>query len=198
MSFVITIGRQYGSGGRFIARKLAEMLNIGFYDNALLTKAAEGSGMSKAILDTYDERKDGFFSGIIPTSFGNDMSIGQKVFLAQFEAIKSIADKESCVIVGRCADYVLRENPNVVNIFITCPLDKRVERSIKFYGVDEKKARDTIVKMDKKRASYYNFYSDKKWGRADSYNLIVDSSIGIDETCEIIKKYVELKLNIKL
>ena len=122
----------------------------------------------------------------------------QSIFQAQCEIIKSLAEKSNCVIVGRCADYVLREHPNVVNVFITCPLEKRVERAVKFYGLDEKKARDTIIKMDKKRSSYYNFYSDKKWGRADSYNLIVDSSVGIDETCEIIKKYVELKLNIKL
>lgn len=198
MTFVITIGRQYGSGGRFIAKKLAEMLNIPFYDNELLTKAAEQSGMSKGVLDNYDERKDGFFSGIVPSSFGADISIGQKVFLAQFEAIRSLAEKESCVIVGRCADYVLREMPNVLNVFITAPLEKRVERGVKYYGLDEKKAKDIIVKMDKKRASYYNFYSDKKWGKADSYNLTIDSSIGIDECCEIIKLALEKKLKKKL
>lgn len=198
MSFVITIGRQYGSGGRFIARKLAEMLNVNFYDNELLTTAATQSGMSKTILDNYDEKKDGFFSGVVPSTFGADMSLSQKVFLAQFEAIKMIADRESCVIVGRCADYVLRENKNVVNVFITAPIEDRVKRAVKYYNLDEKKAKDTIIKMDKKRASYYNFYSDKKWGKADSYNLTIDSNIGIDEACEVIKSYVEKKLKLNI
>lgn len=198
MSFVITIGRQYGSGGRFIARKLAEMLNVNFYDNELLTTAATQSGMSKTILDNYDEKKDGFFSGVVPSTFGADMSLSQKVFLAQFEAIKMIADRESCVIVGRCADYVLRENKNVVNVFITAPIEDRVNRAVKYYNLDEKKAKETIIKMDKKRASYYNFYSDKKWGKADSYNLTIDSNIGIDEACEVIKSYVEKKLKLNI
>lgn len=198
MSFVITIGRQYGSGGRFIAKKLAEMLNVNFYDNELLTTAATQSGMSKTILDNYDEKKDGFFSGVVPSTFGADMSLSQKVFLAQFEAIKMIADRESCVIVGRCADYVLRENKNVVNVFITAPIEDRVKRAVKYYNLDEKKAKETIIKMDKKRASYYNFYSDKKWGKADSYNLTIDSNIGIDEACEVIKSYVEKKLKLNI
>lgn len=198
MSFVITIGRQYGSGGRFIGRKLAEMLNVNFYDNELLSTAATQSGMSKTVLDNYDEKKDGFFSGVVPSTFGADMSLSQKVFLAQFEAIKMIADRESCVIVGRCADYVLRENKNVVNVFITAPLEDRVKRAVKYYNLDEKKAKETIIKMDKKRASYYNFYSDKKWGKADSYNLTIDSNIGIDEACEVIKAYVEKKLKLNI
>lgn len=198
MAFVITIGRQYGSGGRFIGKKLAEMLGVNFYDNELIAAASVQSGLSKAVLDNYDEKKDGFFSGVVPSTFGADMSLSQKVFLAQFETIKSIADRESCVIVGRCADYVLRENKNVVNVFITAPLEARIERAEKYYNLDSKKAKETIIKMDKKRASYYNFYSDKKWGKADSYNLTIDSSIGIDAACEIIKLYVEKSLNIKL
>ena len=135
---------------------------------------------------------------MVPSSFSVDLSLGQKVFLAQFEAIKKVADNESAVIVGRCADYVLEEYPNVVNIFITAPLKDRVERAIKYYNVDQKKAESTVLKMDKKRASYYNFYSDKKWGRADSYDLTVNSSIGIDETVEIIMEFVKKKLNIEL
>lgn len=198
MSFVITIGRQYGSGGRFIAQKLAEQLGINFYDNDLLTKVAEETGMSKAVLDNYDEKRDSFFAGIVPSSFGADMSLGQKVFLAQFEVIRHLAERESCIIVGRCADYVLREFPNVVNVFVTAPMEKRIERVEKYYGVDPRKSRDIIVKMDKKRSNYYNFYSDKKWDRADSYNLTIDSSIGIEECCEIIKAYVEKKLKINL
>lgn len=199
MSFIITIGRQYGSGGRFIAQKLAEKLGVNFYDSELLVKAAENSGLSKAVLDNYDEKKEGFFGGIVPSAvMGAELSLGNKVFLAQFEAIKQIADRESAIIVGRCADYVLRDYPNVVSVFITAPLEKRIERAEKYYGIDPKKSKDTVLKMDKKRANYYNFYADKKWNRADTYNLTVDSSIGIEEVCEVIKAYTELKLKIKL
>ena len=187
MKFIITIGRQYGSGGRFIAKKLAEELGIKFYDNELLAKAAVESGLSNHVIETYDEKKDGLFSGVVPSAFSVDLSLGQKVFLAQFEAIKKVAENESAVIVGRCADYVLEDMDNVVNIFITAPLKDRIERAIKYYNVEQKKADAIVLKMDKKRASYYNFYSDKKWGKADTYDLCINSSIGIDESVKIIK-----------
>ena len=179
MSFVITIGRQYGSGGRFIARKLAEMLNVSFYDNALLTKAAEESGMSKAILDTYDERKDGFFSGIIPTSFGNDMSIGQKVFLAQFEAIKTIAENENCVIVGRCADYLLKDY-NPFRIFVHADIESRINRCSQREKEDEnlnkKQLKKKILKIDKNRAKYYSFITGNSWGSKENYDLTINTT----------------------
>lgn len=198
MKFIITIGRQYGSGGRFIAKKLAEELGIKFYDNELLAKAAVESGLSNHVIETYDEKKDGLFSGVVPSAFSVDLSLGQKVFLAQFEAIKKVAESESAVIVGRCADYVLEDMDNVVNIFVTAPLKDRIERAIKYYNVEQKKADAIILKMDKKRASYYNFYSDKKWGKADTYDLCINSSIGIDESVKIIKEFVKAKLNIEL
>ncbi|MCR5706391.1 MAG: cytidylate kinase-like family protein [Acholeplasmatales bacterium] len=198
MKFIITIGRQYGSGGRFIAKKLAEELGIKFYDNELLAKAAIESGLSNHVIETYDEKKDGLFSGVVPSAFSVDLSLGQKVFLAQFEAIKKVAEAESAVIVGRCADYVLEDMENVVNVFVTAPMKDRVERAIKYYNVEPKKAENVIVKMDKKRASYYNFYSDKKWGKADTYDLCLNSSVGIDESVKIIKEFVKAKLNIEL
>jgi cytidylate kinase len=198
MKFIITIGRQYGSGGRFIAKKLAEELGIKFYDNELLAKAAVESGLSNHVIETYDEKKDGLFSGVVPSAFSVDLSLGQKVFLAQFEAIKKVAENESAVIVGRCADYVLEDMDNVVNIFVTAPLKDRIERAIKYYNVEQKKADAIVLKMDKKRASYYNFYSDKKWGKADTYDLCINSSIGIDESVKIIKEFVKAKLNIEL
>lgn len=198
MKFIITIGRQYGSGGRFIAKKLAEELEIKFYDNELLAKAAVESGLSNHVIETYDEKKDGLFSGVVPSAFSVDLSLGQKVFLAQFEAIKKVAENESAVIVGRCADYVLEDMDNVVNVFITAPLKDRIERAIKYYNVEQKKADAIVLKMDKKRASYYNFYSDKKWGKADTYDLCINSSIGIDESVKIIKEFVKAKLNIEL
>lgn len=197
MKYTICISRQYGSGGHFIAKKLAEKLGIAFYDKELLAKASEESGISPAIFENYDEKKDNFFSGIIPTAYGYDISMGQRVFLAQFDAIRKIAEKESCVIVGRCADYILKEEENVVSIFIHAPIEDRVLRAVKFYDINENKAKDTILKMDKKRKSYYNFYSDKQWGKSDSYDLSISSSIGIDETVDVIAAYIKKKLNLE-
>lgn len=198
MNFIVTIGREYGSGGRFIASKLAEKLGIKFYDNELLAKAAVESGLSNSVIESYDEKKDGFFSGVVPSTFSADLSMGQKVFLSQFETIKKIADTESAVIVGRCADYVLAGRDNVVSIFITASIEAKVERATAYYNVDEKKAESVLAKMDKKRASYYNFYSDKKWGAAKSYDLCINSDCGIDETVEVIKTFISKKLNIEL
>lgn len=167
MKYVITIGREYGSGGRFIGKLLAEKLGISFYDNELLVKAAEGSGLSEAVFKSYDEKKDGFLvNGIGMYSY--DMSLGQKVFLAQFDAIKKIANQESCVIVGRCADYVLKDYPHVVNVFICAPMEDKIERAVKYYGLNPNKAATQIMKMDKKRRGYYNFYTDKDWGKANN------------------------------
>ena len=198
MSYIITIGRQYGSGGRFIAQELARELGIPFYDNDLLAKAAVASGIDEDVVKSYDEKKDGVFAGFIPSLYGYDMTMGQKVFLAQFEAIKKIAEQGSAIIVGRCADYVLRDMDNVVNVFITASQEDCVKRAVKYYNLDEKKALEMIKKTNKKRASYYNFYTDKKWAHADNYDLCINSSIGIKESCDVIKNFVEKKLNIKL
>ena len=195
MNFIVTIGREYGSGGRFIGRLLAEALKVNFYDNELLAKASQESGLNQAIFENYDEKKDGFFSGIYPSGMGFDVSMGQKVFLAQFDTIRKIAQTESAVIVGRCADYVLKDNPNVISVFIDAPIEDRVNRAVKYYNMDPKKAKDTIIKMDKKRKNYYNFYTDKNWGDANSYDLCVNSNIGVEKCVELIKNYVMLRLD---
>ena len=191
MKYVITIGREYGSGGRFIAKQVAEKLGIGFYDNELITEACKESGLSPAILETYDEKTDGFFS--VAGMYSYDMSLSQKVFLAQFDAIKKIAENESCVIVGRCADYVLRDNPNLVSVFICAPVEDKIERAIKYYGVNPAKAPNIIIKMDKKRKSYYNFYTDREWGKARTYDICINSKIGIDESVNAIVAYIKGK-----
>jgi cytidylate kinase len=198
MSFIITIGRQYGSGGRFIGQELAKELNVPFYDNDLLAKAAVNSGIDEDVVKLYDEKKDGVFAGFIPSLYGYDMTMGQKVFLAQFEVIKKIAAEGSAVIVGRCADYVLKDKDNVVSVFIMAPEEDCVKRAVKYYGMDEKKAREYIKKTDKKRASYYNFYTDRKWSEASNYDLCINSSIGIKESVDVIKAFAEKKLKQKL
>lgn len=196
MKYVITIGREYGSGGRFIAQKVAEKLGINFYDNELLAKASEGSSLSETVCKHYDEKKDGFIGANIGL-YSYDMSLGQKVFLAQFEAIKRIAENESCVIVGRCADYVLNDHPNLASIFICAPMEDKVKRSVKYYGLPEAKAESMINKKNRQRKGYYNFYTDKDWGKASNYDLCINSKIGIDETVNAIVAYVKGRFNLE-
>ena len=193
---IITIGREYGSGGKEIGEKLAEELAIPFYDKELLTVAAQKSGMCKEIFETHDEKPtNSFLYSLVAGNYATgNMPINHKLFLAQFEAIKDIAAKGSCVIIGRCADYALEEDPDMISVFIHSDIETRVKRAIKNYGIDSEKAEEIINKTDKKRASYYNFYSGKKWSDVDSYDLAINSSItGIDGAVELIKNLVEIK-----
>lgn len=203
-NLIITIGREYGSGGHEIGKKLAEELGVKCYDKELLELAAKESGLCTEIMENHDEKPtnsflyslvmDTYSMGYSTASTFLDMPINHKVFLAQFDAIKKLADKESCVIVGRCADYALEEYPNAVSVFIKAPLKSRVKRIIARNNVNEDKAFEMIAKTDKKRASYYNYYSSKKWGDAKSYDLCIDSSkVGIDGTIAVIKAYIEEK-----
>ena len=201
MKTVITIGRQFGSGGREIGEKLAQAYDIKYYDKELIARAAKESGFCEEILMNHDERPTNSFlyNLVIDTySFGYnsssfvDMPMSQKVLLAQFDTIKKIADEGPCVIVGRCADYALEGRDNVINLFIYADEDFRVRKIMEQYGMDENKARDNLVKKDKQRASYYNYYTNRKWGRAESYDLCINSSVlGIDGSVKLIKQFVE-------
>jgi cytidylate kinase len=199
MKYIITIGREYGSGGRFIGKLVAEKLKVPFYDSELLEKAASESGLNEAIFKNYDEKKDGLFG----TGYGGihafDMSLSQKVFLAEFDAIRKIADEGSCVIVGRCADYALKDRNDVINVFICAPIEQKVERAIKYYGLEEAKAENHIYKINKKRKNYYNFYTDRDWGKASNYDLCLNSKIGIDACVDLVIDYVNefKKINCK-
>lgn len=199
---VITIGREFGSGGHEIGTKLAQRLGVKCYDKELLAIAAKESGLCEDLFESQDEKPTNSFlySLVMDTySLGYtnsyvNMPINHKVFLAQFDAIKKLAEKESCVIVGRCADYALEDDPFAVSVFIKADLDKRIERIKKTFELPENKAADLIQKTDKKRASYYNYYSSKKWGEAKSYDLCVDSGlVGIEGAIEVILKFIELK-----
>lgn len=195
MNYVITISREYGSGGRFIGKLIAEKLGISFYDSELLTKASDLTGISKSCLENYDETKESAFS-YAQGLYGMDMSLGQKVFLAQFETIKKIASTESCVIVGRCADYVLKDFKNVVKVFICAPMEDKVQRAIQYYNINPNKAEAIIRKKNKKRRSYYNFYTDKDWGKPSDYDLCINSKNGIDTAVEAIIAYTKRRFNI--
>jgi cytidylate kinase len=200
---IVTIGRQYGTGGREIGEKLAEKLGVKCYDKELLTLAAKESGLCEEILETHDEKPTSSFlyslvmdtySVGMPSSGFMDIPVSQKVFLAQFDTIKRLAERESCVIVGRCADYALEDYPNLTSVFIHASMQDRIARIKKRYDLKDDKAKDLILKMDKKRASYYNYYSSKKWGDARSYDLSINSgAIGIEGAVELLSKYLEMR-----
>ena len=201
MNTIITIGRQFGSAGREIGEKLAAHFGIPCFDKELLTRAAKESGFCEEMIQNHDERPTNSFlyNLVMDTySFGYnassfvDMPISHKVFLAQFDTVKKIADEGACVIVGRCADYALSEYKNVINLFIYGDEECRVKRIMEKYSLTADKAREMINKKDKQRQSYYNYYSSKKWGRADSYDLCINSSVlGVDGTVNLIIQYIE-------
>lgn len=201
MNTIITIGRQYGSGGREIGEKLASYFSVGFYDRELLTRAASESGFCRELLENHDERPTGsfLFNLFMDTcSFGHNAShfveipLGQKVFLAQFDTIRKIASEGPCVIVGRCADYALHGAARTLNIFITASESARIERVMERHSVNRQKAAEMIQKTDKDRASYYNYYTSGKWGHAGTYDLCVNSSmLGIDGTVRQLASFIE-------
>ena len=206
-NLVIAIGREFGSGGKEIGQKLADRLNIKCYDSELLSIAAKNSGFCEEILKKNDEKPTNSFlyslvmdtysmSGYTSAPFV-DMPLNHKVFLAQFEAIKKIASEESCVIVGRCADYALAGNPDCVSVFIHADMDfrlKRIKADTDKEFKDDNKVIDFINNTDKKRANYYNYYSSKKWGDSRSYDFCIDSSVlGIDKTVDMIIEYLKIR-----
>ena len=198
---VITIARQYGSGGRIIGKKLAESLGIPFYDKELIAMAAKKSGLSEEIFAKADEKATSslLYSLVMGTyNFGthfspvSDMPINDRLFVIQSDIIKSAAQEGPCVVVGRCADYILREHPHCFHVFIRADHEERIKRIVGEYGEPQAKAEDLLIKKDKQRANYYNFYSNKKWGDLNNYDLVVNSSLfGEEGTVNLIKAAVE-------
>lgn len=202
-NLIITIGRECGSGGRHIGQRLAEELGVKCYDKGLLNLAAKKSGLCRELFETHDEKPTSSFlySLVMDTySLGYtnsaymDMPINHKIFLAQFDTIKQLAAEESCVIIGRCADYALADFPNVVSVFITADEAEKIKTLMERHNVTESQAKDIMIKTDKKRASYYNYYSSKRWGDSKSYDLCINSSkVGMEGTIRIIKDFAESK-----
>jgi len=190
---IITIGRQYGSGGKEVGAMLAKELGIPFYDKELVTEAAKQSGYAEEIFHENDEKLAGsFLYSLVASTHGADsLPLNNRLFLAQFDTIKKIAEKGSCVIIGRCADYALEDRDNVLNVFIYADKAIRIKRVIEEYGITGKNMEDVVNKTDKKRANYYGFYSGKKWGVAESYDICIDSGkFGLQKTVDIIKDCV--------
>lgn len=188
---IICIGRQYGSGGRFIGKLLAEKLNIPCYDKELLIESSKKSNLNEDVIIKNDEVPNNMMYSLFPSRSSYGLPVNQQVFLAQFDVIKNIASRGSCVIIGRCADYVLEDLDNVVSIFITASMEERVKRAVEYYHLDEKKAIKAIKKIDKKRKDYYNFFTNRSWGEASNYDLTINSKIGVDKCVELLVKYVE-------
>ena len=185
---IITISRQYGSGGREIGRKLAQELNIPFYDTELIELAAESSNLDISFFENRENTGVGSLLYDLVTGVRSELSVNDKVFLEQSAVIQKIADQGPCIIVGRCADYVLKDRPHVLNIFIYADLETRKHRISHIYHEADEKALEQIDKIDKKRASYYNYYSHQKFGDAQNYNICLDSgTLGINACVAIIK-----------
>ena len=202
-NIIITIARQFGSGGREIGRRLAKRLDIPMYDKELITHAAAESGLSEEILHYFDEKPTNSLLYSLSTgsySVGDggvvnySLPVNQQVFQAQFDAIRSLAEKSSCVIVGRCADYVLEKNEGLISVFLYADLNDRMARVAEYDHITLTEAKNRIVKSDKRRANYYNFYSGKKWGVAGTYDLCINTStVGYDNAVELIARFVEMK-----
>ncbi|SES73954.1 AAA family ATPase [Prevotella sp. kh1p2] len=202
---IINIGRQVGSGGRVIAQKLAADFGATFYDRELLNLAAKESGFSEKFFEQNDERK-GFlrsrFHFHVPLLgesdfYTNDFS-QESLYKFQCDAIRKAADAGSCVFVGRTADYVLRDYANTINIFITANLEERVSRVCKRHDMDAEAARKYISQKEDARSSYYNYYTGKRWGYSESYDLCINSSlVGIDETERLLAAFIKLRFHIE-
>lgn len=203
--FIINIGRSLGSGGRAIGHILAKDFDIAYYDREILNLAAKESGFCAEVFERNDE-KNRFLrtlGNIIPfvgggaTYYDNELS-NENLFRIQSEAIRKAAADHSCIFIGRCADYVLRDNPRCVNVFITANMEDRIASVMKWNNCTAEKAQEIIEKGDSERASFYNFYSSGTWGAASTYHLCINSSVlGIEETAVLIKNFVVQKLKLQ-
>lgn len=205
--YVINIGREYGAGGLKIAEKLSQCLGINYYDKNIIEIAAKKSGLGKEFFEHAGEKKvpgfigdlSGWLTSVLGGGYyGDNLLLDESLFKIQSDIIKQLARKESCIFVGRCADYILRENPRCINIFICADMEDRIKSIAEGQKDGIEKVREKIEKTDKQRAKYYNFYSNKIWGAASSYHMCINSSLlGIDATAEFIHSFASKKLDIK-
>ena len=198
---LITISREFGSVGRLIGKRLAEKLDIPYYDKELLDRIAEESGFSKEMIVEAEKKAKNSFLYSLASAMGTgeagpeSLSLNERFFLAQFDTIRRIADEGSCVIVGRCADYVLRGMPEATNVFIYAEEADKIKRAVQEYGVPEDSVKKLMKDTDKARANYYSYHTGRKWGDHVNYNLSIDSGyIEIEDIVDLIIKYTDVKL----
>ena len=205
--YVINLGRQLGSGGKEIGEKLAKELGIAFYDKELINLASDESGLCKEFFEKADEKaSQSLLGGLFGARFPfitegaypyNSYLSNDSLFKIQSDVIRHLAEEKSCLFVGRCADYILRDHPRCVNVFNSAAPEARIKRLMETLNVDAEEAEELMEKADKKRSSYYNYYSYKTWGAAATYHLCIDSSVlGIDGTVAFVKNFIKLKLQL--
>lgn len=201
---IITIGREFGSGGKYIGERLAEELNMKLYDEELIERVSKERNIDINLLNDNDEKhKKSFWYTLAMASMSMSDSMNSltelpsddKYFIEQAKVIEEIADEGNAIIIGRCSNVILKDRKNVVNIFVYSADEKfKISRKMEFAGLDEKKAIKLIHKKDKERAAYYNYYTNQTWGGRESYDLLVDSSkLGIENTVKLIKEYVKYR-----
>ena len=192
---IITIGREYGSGGREIGQAVAKALGIAFYDKQIISLAAKKSGLSDEFISNNEQRmRGGFMLNLAAASaysggfFSSQyLPLSESIFISQAQVIRDIANKESAVIVGRCADYILDGRQNTINVFIHAPQEERVKRIMRLHNVDEATAIKEIQVSDKERGNHYFRYTDRKWGKAQNYDICVNSALmGVEKTVEML------------
>ncbi len=199
---IITITRQYGSGGHHIGKTLAQTLNLPFYDKELISIAAKESGVSPEVFEQVDEKATNsllYSLSMGVYNYGNgfssmgDLPVNDRLYILQHKIIKELTEKENFVVVGRCADHILKDRDNVVKVFIYADIDSRVKRAIERKEIDPARAKQAVLKADKSRANYYSFYSGKKWGLADNYDLCINTThITTEQAVEIILSYIDI------
>ena len=199
---IITIGREYGSGGHEIGAEVAKRLGIAFYDRQIITLAAEKSGLSHEYIEQNEQRsKSSFIQNLAASSAYTNgffstqyMPLSESIFISQAQVIRDIASKESAVIVGRCSDYILAGRPNTINVFIHAPMEVRIARIMKLQNIDEATAMKLIATSDKERGNHYFRYTDRKWGKAQNYDLSINSSLlGINRTVEMLISLAQIE-----
>ena len=199
----VTITRQYGSGGHDIGKALAKALGIGFYDKELISLAAKESGIAPAVFEKADEKPANsllYSLSVGLYNYGNglsspmdDLPVNDKLYLLQHKIIKEKAESESFVIVGRCADYILKDHPGVVKVFIYADIESRIRRAISRHDIEPARAKQAIIKTDKNRANYYSFYSGQKWGQVENYDLCINTTkLDVDQAVKLITDYISI------
>ena len=199
----VTITRQYGSGGHDIGKALAKALGIGFYDKELISLAAKESGIAPEVFEKADERPANsllYSLSVGLYNYGNglsspmdDLPVNDKLYILQHKIIKEKAESESFVIVGRCADYILKDYPGIVKVFIYADIESRIRRAISRHDIEPARAKQAIIKTDKNRANYYSFYSGQKWGQVENYDLCINTTkLTVDQAVKLITDYISI------
>jgi len=191
-NIILTVGREYGSGGRYVAKLVSEKLGLKFYDKDLIKIISDESGLSAEYIEEKEESKNLLSS--FNTQYYNNLSNDDNLFIAESKAIKQVAEKGGCVIVGRCSNHILKDNSNVINIFLYSDEENKIKRAVKYYGLDEKNALKEINRINKNREKHYNYYTHEKWRNIDNYDLSMNvDKLGVEETAEFIAEFINNK-----